>query len=149
MAIRAIDIVFVGRVVTRGLCSFPLTGLPENATIRSATLRAFQDTVEVSSTATASVDADHVLFSTLVQSGSGVVENLSNSDLAFSTDNSLQYKALDVTSAVIDDRVNDRPASQFLFRLSDEGQAGVQSLVVFAGAAGPHPPQLVVEYQVQ
>jgi hypothetical protein len=141
----------LGLVMTDGLCSFPLSGLPENATIRSATLRAFQDSVQnMYGPPTALVEGDHVLFSTLVESGFGTMVTLSNSDFAFSTDNGLGDKALDVTSAVINDRANDRAASQFRFRLSGAApQAGADALVVFAGPADPNPPRLVVEYQIQ
>lgn len=145
------DIPFFGLVMTDGLCSFPLSGLPENATIRSATLRAFQNSVHsMYGTPTALVEADHVLFSTLVESALGAMVTLSNSDLVFSTDDRLEYKALDVTSAVMDDRANDRAASQFRFRLSGAApQVGAYASVVFAGSAGPNPPRLVVEYQIQ
>jgi len=143
---------FLGsRVVARQFYSFELTGIPSSVSMQSATLRLYQANVAGSpyGIGLGSVIVDHMDYGTSLGSvdynAAALIANIGT----LSTDASLGYKTLSVTTNVASDILS-RSRSQYRLRFSDENSINFDNdYVQFTDAedsccAANQPPQLVI-----
>jgi len=143
---------FLGsRVVARQFYSFELTGIPSSVSVQSATLRLYQANVAGSpyGIGLGSVIVDHMDYGTSLGSvdynAAALIANIGT----LSTDASLGYKTLSVTTNVASDILS-RSRSQYRLRFSDENSINFDNdYVQFTDAedsccAANQPPQLVI-----
>ena len=126
---------------SKGFCGFALGGLPASATVLSISLRLAQNGVSGTPYSDGSVLADHMDLGTELDADDFDASALSALG-TLSTDADLEYKALDVTAAVLADVTASRAFSDFRVVLSNANEESVR----FDGPAGANPPQLLVAY---
>jgi DNA-binding beta-propeller fold protein YncE len=145
---------FLGpRLVARQFYSFDLAGIPSTVSVRSATLRLHQASVEGSPYGIGflgSVIVDHINYGDSLGITDYNAAALTPNIGTLSTDASLEYKTLSVAASVASDILASRSRSQYRLRFSDETSINFDNdYVQFTDAedsccAANRPPQLVI-----
>lgn len=141
-------------LASRQFYSFDLSSIPGTATIDSAVLRVYQAAVVGAPYTThGSVIVDRVDIGTALDGADYGAAALTGNIGTISNNATLEYKTLDVTTAVRADRNAGRTRSEFRLRFSvfDTNGNATSNNVSFADAEDSccgvaSPPQLVVEY---
>ncbi len=138
----------------RGFVSFDLSTIPSGANIISATLRIFQRSVEGTPyTDLGNLIVDHVDFGDILDSTDFNITPLQANIGILSTNSTIEWKELNVTTAVKDDLSNGRIHSQFRLRFPNDTDNDQSSdYVTFWASDYSDPtyhPQLVITYEAQ
>jgi hypothetical protein len=140
-------------LVTRGFVSFDISGLPAGATIEEATLRLYQGKVIGSPySAGDSLRVDHLTYGDSLDNADYAAPALSSSFATLTSNNSIEWKDVDVTDAFRNDAANARSQSQFRIHFQVENTGGdVQGDFAYFESADNNmgtgnTPQLVVRY---
>lgn len=146
---------FVEGVNSRQFYSFDLATLPTGADITTATLRLYQANASSGVYGElGNVVVDHLDYGTTLDVDDHSAAALTEDIGTLSTDATIEYKVLDVTAAVEDDRAAGRTRSQFRLRFETPGNDdGTNDFAQFTDpeeSCGSlcvgNPPQLVIEY---
>ncbi len=129
----------------RGFESFDISSIPSGATIDQVTLRLYQTEV-VGTPYTSSLIVDHVNYGTSTSAtpydGSPIASNIGT----LTSNPTLEWKELVVTSSVKDDISSARSRAQFAIRFATES-TGADAWARFTSADGSgNTPQLVINY---
>lgn len=138
----------------REFYSFSLSALPASATIESATLRLYQASIAGQPyTVLGNVVVDSANIGAALDATDYSLAPFASNIGTLSTNATKEYKTLDVTTAVKNDRTAARTASQFRLRFStrDSNNDGINDYAGFTDAedsccAVGQPPQLVIVY---
>lgn len=138
----------------REFYSFSLSALPASATIESATLRLYQASVAGQPyTVLGNVVVDSANIGAALDATDYSLAPFASNIGTLSTTATKEYKTLDVTTTVKNDRTAARTASQFRLRFSntDSNSNNANDYVGFTDAedsccAVGQPPQLVIVY---
>lgn len=138
----------------RQFYSFDLSGVPAGAEVELATLRLYQaSSAGTPYTSLGNVVVDHVNYGALLTAAAFDQTAIASSIGVLSSNATIEYKTLAVTSAVQDDVSIGRARSQFRLRMSIIGSDndGTNDSVTFSDAELScclgQPPQLVITYR--
>ena len=144
---------FMNGLSQRQLFSFDLSSLPAGARIESATLELYQSRVAGDPYGKlGNVIVDHLAYGSSLDASDYSGGTLQGAIGTLSTSPTVEYKSVDVTTAVEGDRGAGRTLAQFRLRFSvrDSNQDRATDLAFFSDAelSNPgQPPQLTVRYR--
>lgn len=136
----------------RSFVGFDISSLT-GRTIVSATLRIYQDLASdpYGDSKLGNVLVDHVNFGTSLDSADFGAAALTSNIGAISTNSTLEWKTLDVTTYVQNDLNSGRTSSQFRLRFTNTSNGPPQNQAIFESAENyrstNNKPELVVIYQ--
>jgi hypothetical protein len=132
-----------GQRTYRGYCGFDLPPELAGASILQATLRMYQVSVDGSPYPESALVVDHIDFGPALDVNAWQTSPITENIGTLSTDETIEYKSLDVAAALQDDVSGGRTRSQFKFRLVPQPN---DATVVLDATSG-NPPELVLVWR--